>query len=158
MYEKCKALAPYNLLSDAGFSSGDGGLLQTTTRFLDEIDYDYKNQYGLASANEFVQLRQAAEWAMKTLETCQAFDFDHRQESTKIISISQPNKHILMASKMTKEYVYTQTLCFHAFKLTFFDFFNCFKNIKVKSSKRRKRNMKLNGMNIQMTFIPEKPF
>ena len=40
--EKCKALARCNLLSDAGFSSGDGGLLRTTTRFLDSVDYECK--------------------------------------------------------------------------------------------------------------------
>ena len=51
----------------------------------------------------------------------------------------QPNKHILMAFKRTKEYVHTQTLarkqlCFLAFKLIFFYFFNCFKSIVLTKS------------------------
>jgi hypothetical protein len=45
MYELCARLAPYNLLSDAGFSPGEGGLIRTTTSFLEDIEYEFNHQY-----------------------------------------------------------------------------------------------------------------
>ena len=67
MYELCARLAPYNLLSDAGFSPGEGGLIRTTTSFLEDIEYEFNHQYGVAQATDFVQLRQAAKWSMLTI-------------------------------------------------------------------------------------------